>query len=67
MPTNLYGPGDNYHSENSHVIPRLIRRFHGPNRAARNSDLGHGRPDASSSTSTIMADASCPDEDLFER
>lgn len=28
MPTNLYGPGDNYHSENSHVIPGLIRRFH---------------------------------------
>ena len=29
MPTNLYGPGDNYHPENSHVIPALIRRFHG--------------------------------------
>jgi len=28
MPTNLYGPGDNYHSENSHVIPGLLRRFH---------------------------------------
>lgn len=28
MPTNLYGPGDNYHSENSHVIPALIRRIH---------------------------------------
>jgi GDP-L-fucose synthase len=28
MPTNLYGPGDNYHAENSHVIPGLIRRFH---------------------------------------
>jgi GDP-L-fucose synthase len=28
MPTNLYGPGDNYHHENSHVIPALIRRFH---------------------------------------
>ena len=28
MPTNLYGPGDNYHPENSHVIPGLIRRFH---------------------------------------
>lgn len=28
MPTNLYGPGDNFHSENSHVIPALIRRFH---------------------------------------
>ena len=28
MPTNLYGPGDNYHLENSHVIPALIRKFH---------------------------------------
>ncbi len=28
MPTNLYGPHDNYHKENSHVIPALIRRFH---------------------------------------
>src|SRR5690606_10940453 len=31
MPTNLYGPGDNYHPENSHVIPALIRRFHESN------------------------------------
>ena len=28
MPTNLYGPGDNFHPENSHVVPGLIRRFH---------------------------------------
>ena len=28
MPTNLYGPGDNFHSENSHVLPALMRRFH---------------------------------------
>jgi GDP-L-fucose synthase len=28
MPTNLYGPGDNYHAENSHVIPALLRKFH---------------------------------------
>jgi len=28
MPTNLYGPGDNFHPDNSHVIPALIRRFH---------------------------------------
>ena len=28
MPTNLYGPGDNYHPQNSHVMPALIRRFH---------------------------------------
>ena len=28
MPTNLYGPGDNFHPENAHVVPALIRRFH---------------------------------------
>jgi nucleoside-diphosphate-sugar epimerase len=28
MPTNLYGPGDNFHPQNSHVLPALIRRFH---------------------------------------
>jgi GDP-L-fucose synthase len=35
MPTNLYGPGDNYHPENSHVLPALIRRFHEAARAGR--------------------------------
>ena len=34
MPTNLYGSGDNYHAENSHVIPALIRRFHEAKEAA---------------------------------
>ncbi|WP_258044038.1 NAD-dependent epimerase/dehydratase family protein, partial [Escherichia coli] len=28
MPTNLYGPHDNFHPSNSHVIPALLRRFH---------------------------------------
>jgi GDP-L-fucose synthase len=37
MPTNLYGPGDNYHPENSHVIPALIRRFHEAKVNARES------------------------------
>lgn len=46
MPTNLYGPGDNYHPQNSHVIPGLIRRFH---EAKVNNDpgvtvWGSGRP-----------------------
>ena len=46
MPTNLYGPGDNYHPENSHVVPALIRRFHD---AKRNNDKevvvwGSGKP-----------------------
>jgi GDP-L-fucose synthase len=37
MPTNLYGPGDNYHPENSHVIPALIRRFHEAKQAGATS------------------------------
>jgi len=46
MPTNLYGPGDNYHPTNSHVLPALIRRFH---EAAERSDAsvtcwGSGTP-----------------------
>ena len=46
MPTNLYGPGDNYDLQNSHVLPALIRRFH---EAAQNGDSevvlwGTGRP-----------------------
>lgn len=46
MPTNLYGPGDNYHPENSHVIPALIRRFHEAklNGAPRVSIWGTGTP-----------------------
>jgi GDP-L-fucose synthase len=35
MPTNLYGPGDNYHLENSHVLPALIRKFHEAKEAGR--------------------------------
>lgn len=35
MPTNLYGPGDNYHPQNSHVLPALIRRFHEAREALR--------------------------------
>ena len=46
MPTNLYGPGDNFHPENSHVLPALIRRFH---EAAERGDAevvvwGSGKP-----------------------
>lgn len=46
MPTNLYGPGDNYHPENSHVIPALIRRFHEAKLANQSSVTiwGSGRP-----------------------
>ncbi len=46
MPTNLYGPGDNYHPQNSHVIPALIRRFHEArqNRAPSVAIWGSGTP-----------------------
>jgi GDP-L-fucose synthase len=46
MPTNLYGPGDNYHPENSHVIPALLRRFHEAKQqdAARVVIWGSGTP-----------------------
>jgi GDP-L-fucose synthase len=46
MPTNLYGPGDNYHPENSHVIPALIRRFHEAkiNNAPSVAIWGTGKP-----------------------
>jgi GDP-L-fucose synthase len=46
MPTNLYGPGDNYHPQNSHVIPALIRRFHEAkvNQAPKVTIWGTGTP-----------------------
>jgi len=46
MPSNLYGPGDNFHPENSHVIPALIRRFHEAREEGRDSVTiwGTGRP-----------------------
>lgn len=46
MPTNLYGPGDNFHPENSHVIPALLRRFHEAKRDGLNRVVlwGTGSP-----------------------
>jgi len=46
MPTNLYGPGDNYHPENSHVVPGMIRRFHEAKMANLDSVViwGTGKP-----------------------
>ena len=46
MPTNLYGPGDNYHIENAHVLPALLRRFHEAkqNNAPRITIWGTGTP-----------------------
>lgn len=46
MPTNLYGPGDNFHPENSHVLPALIRRFHEAVRDGKDEVViwGTGKP-----------------------
>ncbi len=46
MPTNLYGPGDNFHPENSHVLPALIRRFHEAAQAGTEEVViwGSGKP-----------------------
>jgi len=46
MPTNLYGPGDNFHPENSHVLPALIRRFHEARQSGREEVTiwGSGKP-----------------------
>src|SRR5512139_3164883 len=59
MPTNLYGPGDNYHPENSHVIPALIRRFHEAklNSAPSVAIWGTGTPRREFLYSEDMADA----------
>ena len=42
MPTNLYGPGDNYHRQNSHVLPALIRKFHEARDAGRDEVVAWG-------------------------
>jgi len=73
MPTNLYGPGDNYHPENSHVIPALIRRFHEAkmNNAPEVSIWGSGTPKREFLYVDDMAEASVfvmdLDKDLYEQ
>ena len=59
MPTNLYGPGDNYHPENSHVIPALIRKFHEAkvSGASTVTVWGTGTPNREFLYSDDMADA----------
>lgn len=59
MPTNLYGPGDNYHPQNSHVIPALIRKFHEAkiNGAPTVTVWGTGTPKREFMYSEDMADA----------
>ena len=60
MPTNLYGPGDNFHPENSHVLPALIRRFHEAREAGLDEVViwGTGRPMREFLHVDDMADAS---------
>ena len=59
MPTNLYGPGDNYHPQNSHVIPALIRKFHEAkiNQSPTVTVWGTGTPKREFMYSEDMADA----------
>lgn len=59
MPTNLYGPGDNYHPENSHVIPALLRKFHQAKQAKADEVMvwGTGTPRREFLYSEDMADA----------
>ena len=59
MPTNLYGPGDNYHPENSHVIPALIRKFHEAKQTNATEVIvwGTGTPKREFLFSEDMADA----------
>ena len=73
MPTNLYGPGDNYHPENSHVIPAMIRRFH--EAKVRKADVvtiwGTGTPRREFLYVDDMANASVPvmnlDKNVYEK
>ena len=59
MPTNLYGPGDSYHPENSHVIPALIRKFHEAKQTSAKEVIvwGTGTPRREFLYSEDMADA----------
>jgi GDPmannose 4,6-dehydratase/GDP-L-fucose synthase len=61
MPTNLYGPGDNFHPENSHVLPALIRRFHVAARDGHEEVViwGSGKPMREFLHVDDMAAASC--------
>lgn len=72
MPTNLYGPGDNYHPDNSHVIPALIRKFHEAKLVDAREVVvwGTGTPRREFIYNEDMADAcvylmSLPDDDFF--
>lgn len=59
MPTNLYGPGDNYHPENAHLLPALLRRFHEAKEsdATRVAVWGTGKPRRELMHADDLADA----------
>lgn len=59
MPTNMYGPGDNYHPEHSHVLPALVRRFHYAKMNAEPSVVvwGSGKPRREFMYSSDLGDA----------
>jgi GDP-L-fucose synthase len=61
MPTNLYGPGDNFHPEHSHVVPGLLRRFHEAKRAGQPEVVvwGSGTPRRELLHVDDLADAAC--------
>ena len=68
MPTNLYGPGDNYHPEYSHVVAALIRRFHEAKLAGAPRCRGLGHRHAAARIPLCRRHGGClraPDEDLF--
>ena len=73
MPTNLFGPGDNYHLDNSHVIPALIRKFHEAKTSGADQVTvwGTGTPKREFMYSEDMADAciflmNLPDADYYK-
>jgi GDP-L-fucose synthase len=73
MPTNLYGPGDNFHPENSHVLPALIRRFHEAARSGAKEVVvwGSGTPMREFLHVSDMAEASLfvldLDKEIYDR
>ena len=73
MPTNLYGPGDNFHPENSHVLPALIRRFHEAAQSGAESVTvwGSGKPMREFLHVDDMAEASLfvldLDDEIYQR
>ena len=73
MPTNLYGPNDNFDLDNSHVLPALIRKFHlakllsnGQTELIRKDFLKYGNREIGSGNSRVAVSAESPDQDLVK-